>query len=94
MMLAALSSVPWGMPQIVIVGDRASASTATSCVPPPLPADRDRRPGRPEHRDRLSRRAAVDVGAMTATGGPAVYVCRDFVCQLPARTATNSKDHS
>ena len=89
MMLAALSTYHSGMPQVVLVGDRATDGMQALL-------DVVRRRYLPtaitvavegSRRDRLDRMLPW-MAAMTARDGrPTAYVCRDFSCQAPATDA-------
>jgi uncharacterized protein len=85
MMLAALSTYHSGMPQVVIVGDRASEDTRALLevvrkryMPTAITVPVD-----PSRREALDRRFGW-MAAMTEREGKATaYLCRDFVCKAP-----------
>ena len=85
MMLAALSTYHSGMPQVVIVGDRASDDTRAL-----LDVVRRRYrptaitvPVDPARREALDRRFPWMVAMNAREGQATAYVCRDFVCHAP-----------
>ena len=89
MMLAALSTYHRGMPQVVLVGDPASEHARTlfraaheRYLPSALIV-----PVSPAHQQRLASLLPWVGSLPDPHGRPAAYVCRDFACQLPARTA-------
>jgi hypothetical protein len=91
MMLAALSTYHSGMPQVVIVGDRASAErqalfdvVRSRYLPSAItvPVDTERRAA-------LDRLLPWMSSMKERDGRPAAYVCRDFSCQAPV---TNRED--
>jgi uncharacterized protein YyaL (SSP411 family) len=90
MMLTALSTYHTGMPQIVIVGDRAAEDTRallravhSKYVPSALVV-----PVTPQQHAPLARLLPW-IAAMHAVEGRATaYVCRDFTCQAPTTSPT------
>jgi uncharacterized protein YyaL (SSP411 family) len=84
MFLAGVSVRHQGSLQIVIAGDGEATEPLRSVLRRHYLPTTIVVPAVPEHRDGLSR-VLPWTAAMTAE--PAGYVCRDFVCQQPARTA-------
>jgi len=88
MMLAALSSYHAGMPQIVIVGDRAAADTAallqvvrTRYLPTAVLVSVV-----PGHREATARLLPWVASMRERDGRATAYVCRDFACQSPTNS--------
>jgi hypothetical protein len=85
MMLAALSTYHSGMPQVVIVGDRASDQTRALIdvvrrryLPTAITV-----PVHATGRDRLDRQLPWMVAMRERDGRATAYVCRDFSCRAP-----------
>ncbi len=92
MMLAALSTYHAGVPQVVIVGEPQAEETLalrsvlqevylpTAIVVPVLP----------QHREALARLLPWAASMRAVDGRATAYVCRDFACQSPATTVSDS----
>jgi uncharacterized protein YyaL (SSP411 family) len=88
MMLAALSTYHSGMPQVVLAGEPDDPATVA------LTTELRRRylptaivlPLRDGHREVLSRLLPWTAALHRQDGRATAYVCRDFVCDLPATT--------
>jgi uncharacterized protein YyaL (SSP411 family) len=85
MMLAALSTYHAGMPQVVLVDDRASDDTTSlrdvvrrHYLPTAITVPVDG-----SNRDRLDRVLPWMAAMKARDGRPTAYVCRDFSCQAP-----------
>jgi len=94
-MLTALSTYHAGSPQVVVVGEPASADTAALnevvgrvYLPTALVV-----PVTPRHRDALARLLPWTVPMTARDGRATAYVCRQFTCQAPATSADELEAH-
>jgi len=89
MLLAAISTYHTGLPQIVVVGEWVGEGDAAPLIdvlrahylPTAIVV-----PVTSEHRDQLGTVLPWTAAMMTGPS-PAAYVCRNFTCERPVRTA-------
>ena len=86
MLLAAISTYHMGVPQIVVVGVRHRTRPLHDVLRQHYLPNAVVFPAEPSHRDRF---AAILpwTSSMTAAGDTAIYICRDFACERPVRSA-------
>ena len=86
MLLAGLSTYRAGVAQIVVSGEPSATEPFWSVLRRHYLPTAVTVPVVPEHRDRLAR-VLPWTAAMWSGTGPAVYICRNFVCEQPVTSA-------